>query len=76
MLQIVVTMLYEIVRSYSPAPRWRGDYSVSPGRRHTDYPESPRGAPRERDVERSRQVYSPGYDNADEHGQNGNGYHE
>ncbi|KAG7031619.1 Serine/arginine-rich SC35-like splicing factor SCL30, partial [Cucurbita argyrosperma subsp. argyrosperma] len=65
-------------RSYSPAPRWRGDYSVSPSRRHADYPRSPRGAARERDGERSRQVYSPGYDNADgpDVDGNGNGYHD
>ncbi|XP_022986899.1 serine/arginine-rich SC35-like splicing factor SCL30 [Cucurbita maxima] len=65
-------------RSYSPAPRWRGNYSLSPGRRHADYPRSPRDVPRERDGERSRQVYSPGYDNAGahDHDGNGNGYHD
>ncbi|KAK9282899.1 hypothetical protein L1049_011124 [Liquidambar formosana] len=48
-------------RSYSPAPRRRGDYSVSPSRRHADHPRSPRDPPQERDSGRIRRSYSPGY---------------
>ncbi|XWS07757.1 hypothetical protein CRYUN_Cryun41cG0018100 [Craigia yunnanensis] len=58
-------------RSYSPVPRRRGNYSVSPGRRHADHPSSPRGPPQERDGDYTRRSYSPGYENAD-----GNGYGE
>ncbi|XP_007009309.2 PREDICTED: LOW QUALITY PROTEIN: serine/arginine-rich SC35-like splicing factor SCL30 [Theobroma cacao] len=58
-------------RSYSPAARRRGNYSVSPGRRHADHPRSPRGPPQERDGDYNHRSYSPGYDNA-----GGNGYGE
>ncbi|KAK6933171.1 RNA recognition motif domain [Dillenia turbinata] len=62
-------------RSYSPARR-RGDYSVSPARKYTDHPRSPRDAPRERDGDRSGRSYSPPYEDAADHNQNGNGYVE
>ncbi|WRX11560.1 RNA recognition motif domain - like 10 [Theobroma cacao] len=58
-------------RSYSPAARRRGNYSVSPGRRHADHPRSPRGPPQERDGDYNHRSYSPGYENA-----GGNGYGE
>ncbi|XP_039020070.1 serine/arginine-rich SC35-like splicing factor SCL30 [Hibiscus syriacus] len=58
-------------RSYSPAPRRRGNYSVSPDRRHGDHPRSPRGPPQDRGGDYSRRSYSPGYENA-----GGNGYGE
>ncbi|MBA0697024.1 hypothetical protein Goari_003533 [Gossypium aridum] len=56
-------------RSYSPAPRRRGNYSVSPGRRHEEQPRSPIGPMEERDDDYKHRSYSPGYENAD-----GNGY--
>ncbi|KAK9019373.1 hypothetical protein V6N11_053897 [Hibiscus sabdariffa] len=34
-------------RSCSPAPRRRGNYLVSPGRRHEEHPRSPSGPPQE-----------------------------
>ncbi|GMI87148.1 hypothetical protein HRI_002384100 [Hibiscus trionum] len=57
-------------RSYSPAPRRRGNYSVSPGRRHEEHPRSPRGPPQERDGDynHNHRSYSPGYENADRNG--------
>ncbi|XWS56584.1 hypothetical protein CRYUN_Cryun09bG0098000 [Craigia yunnanensis] len=58
-------------RSYSPASRRRGNYSVSPGRSHADQPRSPRGPPQELDGDYNHRSYSPGYENAD-----GNGYSE
>ncbi|XP_038691116.1 serine/arginine-rich SC35-like splicing factor SCL30 [Tripterygium wilfordii] len=60
-------------RSYSPAPRRQGDYSVSPGRRHADRPRSPRGPPQEEDGAHHRRSYSPGYRNGVDEIQNGNG---
>ncbi|KAF8402921.1 hypothetical protein HHK36_011013 [Tetracentron sinense] len=72
-------------RSHSPIPRRRGDYSVSPRRRHADNPRSPRDLPVERDDDNHmRRSYSPDYGNADKnlavngygetHGHNG-GHH-
>ncbi|KAM7262764.1 hypothetical protein ACFE04_000447 [Oxalis oulophora] len=62
-------------RSYSPAPRRRGDYSGSPARKHADYSRSPRAPPSPRDGDRDRRSYSPpGYRNAADQDQNGNGY--
>ncbi|KAK8575595.1 hypothetical protein V6N12_063266 [Hibiscus sabdariffa] len=58
-------------RSYSPVPRRRGDYSVSPDRRHKDHPRSPRDPPEDRGGDYSHRLYSPGYENA-----GGNGYGE
>ncbi|KAK8517130.1 hypothetical protein V6N12_032327 [Hibiscus sabdariffa] len=58
-------------RSYSPVPRRRGDYSVSPDRRHKDHLRSPRDPPEDRGGDYSRRSYSPGYENA-----GGNGYGE
>ncbi|XP_039038844.1 serine/arginine-rich SC35-like splicing factor SCL30 isoform X1 [Hibiscus syriacus] len=52
-------------RSYSPGPRRRQNYSVSPGRRHEEHPKSPRGPPPERDGDYDHRSYSPGYENAD-----------
>uniref|UniRef100_A0A5B6ZJK3 RRM domain-containing protein n=1 Tax=Davidia involucrata TaxID=16924 RepID=A0A5B6ZJK3_DAVIN len=63
-------------RSYSPAPRRRADYSVSPNRRHVDHPRSPRDPPEERDGGHKGRSYSPGYGNAADQNQNGNGYEE
>ncbi|KAF8364804.1 hypothetical protein HHK36_033219 [Tetracentron sinense] len=59
-------------RSYSPAPRQRGDYSVSP-RRHADNARLPRDPPRERDDGHRRRSYSPGHGDADQN-QAVNGY--
>ncbi|XP_050211750.1 serine/arginine-rich SC35-like splicing factor SCL30 [Mercurialis annua] len=47
-------------RSFSPAPR-RRDYSASPVRRHADHSRSPDRLPAERDGNRVRRSYSPGY---------------
>ncbi|KAK8350198.1 hypothetical protein V6Z11_A06G195700 [Gossypium hirsutum] len=58
-------------RSYSPAPRRRGNYSVSPDRRHEDHPRSPRGPPQGCGGDYNPGPYSPGYENA-----GGNGYGE
>ncbi|MBA0729002.1 hypothetical protein Golax_025974 [Gossypium laxum] len=58
-------------RSYSPAPRRRGNYSVSPDRMHEDHPRSPRGPPQDRGGDYNPGSYSPGYENA-----GGNGYGE
>ncbi|KAK8487210.1 hypothetical protein V6N13_062698 [Hibiscus sabdariffa] len=55
-------------RSYSPVPRRRGNYSVSPDRRHGDHPRSLRGPPQVRDGDYSRRSYSPGYENAGRNG--------
>lgn len=63
------------VRSSSPVPRRRADYSVSPSRRHAEHPRSPRGPRRERDADNGKS-YSPGYDNAADQNENGNGYRE
>ncbi|XP_043712301.1 serine/arginine-rich SC35-like splicing factor SCL30 [Telopea speciosissima] len=62
-------------RSYSPASRRRGDYSISPRRRHADSSRSPRDLPPERDEHVQRRSYSPGYGDADRD-QGGKGYHE
>ncbi|KAH7855169.1 hypothetical protein Vadar_022086 [Vaccinium darrowii] len=61
-------------RSYSPAPRRRTDYSVSPNRRQADHTRSPREPPKERDSERGRRSYSPGYENDGDGKQNGDLY--
>lgn len=75
------------LRSYSPAPRRRGD-SVSPIRRRGDHPRSPRDHPRspldhprssrdsplERGGDHERRPYSPGYDNGAGQAENGEGY--
>ncbi|XP_057978977.1 serine/arginine-rich SC35-like splicing factor SCL30 [Malania oleifera] len=65
-------------RSYSPAPRRRGDYSISPDRRRGDHPRSSRDLPQKRDSDRIRRSYSPGYDDDGAAAQNhtGNGYGE
>jgi len=49
-------------RSYSPAPRRRDDYSVSPRGRDVERSRSPRGPPEERGNGHTRRSYSPGYD--------------
>lgn len=64
-----------IVRSYSPAPRRRGDYSVSPVKRQASRSRSPGGDPpqgRNPDNTR-RRSYTPGYSDADGNDA-GNGY--
>ncbi|KAK8662426.1 hypothetical protein V6N13_092000 [Hibiscus sabdariffa] len=55
-------------RSYSPAPRHRGNFSVSPSRRHEEHLRSPRGPPHERDGDYNHRSYSPGCENADRNG--------
>ncbi|XP_041000556.1 serine/arginine-rich SC35-like splicing factor SCL30 [Juglans microcarpa x Juglans regia] len=62
-------------RSYSPVPRRRADYSVSPGRRQADHPRSPGGPRREQNADHGRS-YSPGYANAADQNENCNGYCE
>lgn len=64
-----------IARSYSPAPRRRGDYSSSPVRRQASRSRSPRGDhPQGRDPDNSRRrSYTPGYSDADRNNA-GNGY--
>ncbi|KAL3521106.1 hypothetical protein ACH5RR_019255 [Cinchona calisaya] len=59
-------------RSHSPAPRGRSDYSLSPARRHTNRPRSPRDHLQDRDLIHTRRSYSPGYNNVVD--QNGNDY--
>ncbi|KAL3523827.1 hypothetical protein ACH5RR_016661 [Cinchona calisaya] len=58
-------------RSYSPAPRGRSDYSISPDRRRTDRSRSPRDHVQGRDFHNLRS-YSPGYDYVTD--QKGNSY--
>ncbi|KAF5453560.1 hypothetical protein F2P56_028457 [Juglans regia] len=61
-------------RSYSHAPRRRGDYSVSPSRRQlADHPRSPGGPRREQNADHDRS-YSPGYANAADQNENCNGH--
>ncbi|KAF9593548.1 hypothetical protein IFM89_024137 [Coptis chinensis] len=55
-------------RSYSPAPRQRDDYSVSPRGRAMDHSRSPRDHLQERESGHvRRRSFSPGYDSADNH---------
>ncbi|XVF75332.1 hypothetical protein PTKIN_Ptkin13bG0179500 [Pterospermum kingtungense] len=58
-------------RSFSPASRRQGNYSVSPRRRHADHPRSSRGPPEEIDGDYNHRSYSPRHGNAD-----GNDYPE
>ncbi|TQD85159.1 hypothetical protein C1H46_029247 [Malus baccata] len=67
----VDTLTNNFLRSYSPAPRRRGD-SISPSRRRRDNPRSPRDLPPVRDGD--RRPYSPGYDNVAGPNENGDGY--
>ncbi|XP_057511109.1 serine/arginine-rich SC35-like splicing factor SCL30 [Actinidia eriantha] len=59
-------------RSFSPAPRRQADYPISPSRGRAEHPRSPRDPPKERDGERVRRSYSPGY--GPDLNQNGNRY--
>ncbi|XP_077239022.1 SC35-like splicing factor 30 [Tasmannia lanceolata] len=64
-------------RSYSPAPRRRADYSVSPGRKEADHQRSSRERSQERDDGHNRRrSYSPaGYSDPNRN-EAGNGYRE
>ncbi|XP_008802724.2 serine/arginine-rich SC35-like splicing factor SCL30 isoform X3 [Phoenix dactylifera] len=51
-------------RSYSPAPRYRGDHSVSPRRRQSGHTRSPRENPPQCDEDRNRRLHSPSQNDA------------
>ncbi|XP_052204932.1 serine/arginine-rich SC35-like splicing factor SCL30 [Diospyros lotus] len=63
-------------RSYSPAPRRRAEYSISPDGRHVEHQRSPRESLKDRDADRGRRTYSPGYENDAVQNENRNRYDE